>query len=56
MHWLLVRLLRRVPDVVPQDRIRTALDEQFTADGLAGEARFIADPDDGRRQRTYGWG
>jgi hypothetical protein len=56
MHWLLMRLLRRVPDVVPQDRIRAALEGQFTADGLAAEARFIATPDDGRRQRPYGWG
>ncbi len=56
MHWLLVRLLRRVPDVIPHDRIRIALDGQFTAEGLAAEARFIADPDNGRRERPYGWG
>lgn len=56
MHWLLVRLLRRAGDVVPQERIRAALDAQFTADGLAAEARFMANPDDSRRERPYGWG
>jgi hypothetical protein len=56
MHWLLVRLLRRAGDVVPQDRIRAALDGQFTTDGLAAEAWFMANPDDGSRQRPYGWG
>ncbi len=56
MHWLLVRLLRHSGDAVPQKRIRDSLDGQFTAEGLAAEARFIANPDDGRRQRPYGWG
>src|SRR5690242_4344641 len=55
MHWLLVRLLRRAGDVVPQERIRAVLDAQFTADGLAAEARFMANPDDSRRERPYGW-
>lgn len=56
MHWLLVRLLRVVPDAVPADEIRAALDAQFTEAALEVEARFMADPDHGPRQRPYGWG
>lgn len=56
MHWLLVRLLRVAPDHVPHAQIRAVLDAQFTAAGLQAEARFVADPQDGARQRPYGWG
>lgn len=56
MHWLLVRLLRRVPDAVPQDEVRAALEGQLTEVGLAAEARFMGQPADGNRQRPYGWG
>jgi hypothetical protein len=55
MHWLLVRLLRAVPDSVPAGEIRAALDAQFSPVALAAEAEFIAGPN-GRRQRPYGWG
>ncbi len=56
MHWLLVRLLRVVGDVVPQDDIRRGLDEHFTPAALEAEARFIAHPDNRNRERPYGWG
>jgi len=56
MHWLLIRLLRRVPNDVPQSEIRAALDAHLTADALAAEARFIAHPYHGRKERPYGWG
>jgi Protein of unknown function (DUF2891) len=56
MHWVLVRLLRIASDAVPAEEIRAALDAQFTAPGLAAEAKFMADPDHGPRQRPYGWG
>jgi Protein of unknown function (DUF2891) len=56
MHWLLVRLLRCMPAAVPEADIRRALDGQFTAEGLAAEARFIGHPDNGGRERPYGWG
>lgn len=50
MHWLLVRLLRVAPDLVPADDIRAVLDEHFTADALATEARSLTP-----RSRPYGW-
>jgi hypothetical protein len=56
MHWLLVRLLRTAGDLVPAGPIRAALDAQFTPAGLEAEAGFMARPDDGGRQRPYGWG
>jgi Protein of unknown function (DUF2891) len=56
MHWLLVRLLRVVPAAVPAGEIRAALDAQFTPIAMEAEARFMADPDHGPRQRPYGWG
>jgi len=55
MHWLLVRLLRAVPESVPAARIRTTLRGQFSRVALAAEADYIAGP--GRwGQRPYGWG
>ena len=55
MHWLLVRLLRTVPDALPEARIRAALDAHFTAEGLRTEARFIGNPDNRYATRPYGW-
>jgi hypothetical protein len=56
MHWLLVRLLRTVPELVPQERIRTALDRQLAAAPLAAEAAYLSDPERRILQRPYGWG
>src|SRR5262245_46604426 len=54
MHWVLVRLLRTVPDAVPAGAIRAVLDEHLTARALAVEAEtFRAAPG---RARPYGWG
>ncbi|MBV9895346.1 MAG: DUF2891 domain-containing protein [Chloroflexi bacterium] len=56
MHWVLVRLLRTVPEAIPTTEVRHALNEQFTSEGLAAEARFIGDPRNRNRERPYGWG
>jgi hypothetical protein len=55
MHWLLVRLLRIMPEAVPADEIRKALGGHFERVALAAEEEFIAGPD-GLRERPYGWG
>jgi Protein of unknown function (DUF2891) len=55
MHWLLVRLLRTVPEFVPVAEIKATLDAQFTAPKLAAEAAFMAGPG-GLGERPYGWG
>jgi Protein of unknown function (DUF2891) len=56
MHWLLIRLLRTVPDEIPEQRIRAALDEHLAAEPLAAEAACLADPDRRLYHRPYGWG
>jgi DUF2891 family protein len=56
MHWVLVRLLRDVPESVAEAEIRAALNAQFTAAGLEAEARFMGDPANRHRERPYGWG
>jgi hypothetical protein len=55
MHWVLVRLLRVVPALVPADDIRAVLDAHLTADALATEARWFADPNRRTAERPYGW-
>ena len=56
MHWVLARLLRAVPELVPADEIRAVLDDHLTADALATEARWFADPNRRTTERPYGWG
>ena len=53
MHWTLARLLRAVPDVLPEARIRAVLEESLTAQALAGEAAKLHD---GGRFPPYAWG
>jgi hypothetical protein len=54
MHWLLVRLLRTVPDAVPVADLRAVLDEHLTAAALTTETASF--PTHGSRARPYGWG
>jgi hypothetical protein len=56
MHWVLVRLLRIVPDRIPQAEARAALDRHLGAEALGAEARFFADPHRRYNERPYGWG
>ncbi|MGY1603257.1 DUF2891 family protein [Geodermatophilus sp. SYSU D00815] len=54
MHWVLLRLLRRVPDEVDGAAVRAVLDEHLTPDAVAAEvAHHAAHPG---AQRPYGWG
>jgi hypothetical protein len=54
MHWVLARLLRLFPDVVPADEIRAVLDAHLTPAALETEtAYFRANP---WFERPYGWG
>ncbi len=56
MHWVVVRLLRRCPDVVPAGEARAALDATLTAEHLAAEVAFFANPHHRSLERPYGWG
>jgi len=54
MHWVLVRLLRLLPNIAAASEMRAALDEDLTAEKLGVEARYI---DEHRGfERPYGWG
>jgi hypothetical protein len=50
MFWLLVRLLKAAPAVVPEKNMRNALDGRLTPEGLRAEAAAGGGP------RPYGWG
>jgi sugar lactone lactonase YvrE len=54
-HWLLVRLLRRFPELPERKEIRVALAEHLTAKNLQAEADYFAQPNRLAFERTYGW-
>lgn len=54
-HWLLARLLREVPGLPEAAAIRVWLDGQFTADKVAGELAYLANPSSRGFVRPYGW-
>lgn len=54
-HWLLVRLLRRYPDMPERDTIRAVLNKHLTAANLKAEADYFAKPNRASFERTYGW-
>ncbi len=56
MVWVVVRLLRCVPDATPQRAARATLGTLLTADHLAAESRFFAAPAQRSWERPYGWG
>lgn len=59
MHWVVVRLLRRFPDAVPQalaDEARATLDGLLTKENIATEVAFFEDPSHRTLERPYGWG
>lgn len=55
LHWALVRLLRTVPDSVPQHDIRALLAEHLTAPALATESSTIAHRDRVAFPYALGW-
>ncbi len=54
-HWMLVRLLRRFPDLPQRKEIRAALAGHLTAKNLKAEADYFAQPNRRSFERTYGW-
>src|SRR5262245_15387318 len=54
-HWMLVRLLRRSPDLPESGQIRAALAENLTAKNLQAEAAYFARPNSQSFERPYGW-
>jgi hypothetical protein len=54
-HWMLVRLLRRFPDLPEAKAIRTALGTTLTAKNLRAEADYFFRPGTQSYERPYGW-
>lgn len=54
-HWMLVRLLRRFPDLTEAKEIRAALDANLTAENLRAEAEYFRRKESRPFERPYGW-
>src|SRR5207237_7330177 len=54
-HWMLVRLLRRFPELPEKKQIRAVLAEHLTAKNLQAEADYFSQKNRQSFERTYGW-
>ncbi len=54
-HWMLVRVLKRFPEVPQKEQIRTVLKAHLTAEHLKTEADFFKRPYGASFERPYGW-
>ena len=54
-HWMLVRLLRRFPELPEKEQIRAVLAKHLTAKNLQIEADYFNQPNRQSFERTYGW-
>ena len=54
-HWMLVRLLRRFPDLPEAREIREALDANLSAENLTAEAAYFQRKESRPFERPYGW-
>lgn len=54
-HWLLVRVLKRYPDLPEAGAIRAALGATLTAANLDAEAAYLRRPEARAFERPYGW-
>ena len=54
-HWVLVRLLRTVPDMTIAARVRSTLNEHLSQANLEKEAAFFEREEHKSFERMYGW-
>jgi Protein of unknown function (DUF2891) len=54
-HWMLVRLLRLLPDLPKAGEVRAALTENLSEENLLAEAAYLDEPSRQSFERTYGW-
>src|SRR5688572_18437331 len=54
-HWMLVRLLKKYPDLPEAVGIRAALRANLTKENLATETEYVKQKGRGSFERTYGW-
>ena len=54
-HWMLVRLLKVMPDLPEASEIRRTLDANLSAANLAAETAYLQHPGATSFERMYGW-
>jgi hypothetical protein len=54
-HWMLVRLLKTVPDLPNAGEIRKALGRNLTRENIQMEVAYLNQPNRKSFERTYGW-
>jgi hypothetical protein len=54
-HWMLVRLVRRFPELPERKQIRAVLNAHLTAKNLQAETDYFKQPNRGSFERMYGW-
>jgi Protein of unknown function (DUF2891) len=54
-HWMLVRLLRQLPDLPEGKDVRATLNRHLTAANLKAEAEYFARTESKSFERPYGW-
>lgn len=54
-HWMLVRLLKRFPDLPESEEIRNALNDNLSASNIEVEVTYLHQPSRKSFERTYGW-
>jgi hypothetical protein len=54
-HWMLVRLLKRFPDLPEAEEIRTTLNGLLTNENVEQEVAYLEQPSRASFERTYGW-
>jgi hypothetical protein len=54
-HWMLVKLLKRFPDLPENKKIRTALSQNFSKQNVLKEVEYLHQSNRASFERTYGW-
>jgi hypothetical protein len=54
-HWMLVRLLKKTPEISSAREIRARLGAHFTQQAMATEAKYLDVKSNRSFERTYGW-
>jgi Protein of unknown function (DUF2891) len=55
-HWMLIRLLKKFPDLPEGERIRAILHRNLSAANIEIEAAYFSRPQRKSFERPYGWG
>jgi len=54
-HWMMIRLLKKFPDLPEAAVIRNAISKTITADNILTEVKYFEAPMANAWERTYGW-